>query len=92
MVTERSRTELVTAYETETAMIWQQRLDELKSYIEGLEHQLAEADAFIATHAYTIDKTPPDRWPSSSIIRAAMDRHTRRSVDIRNRIRAAGAR
>ena len=66
-------------------MIWQQTLDQLRSHIEGLERQLAEADGLIASHAFRIDSSDPSKWPAGSILRAAIDRHANRCADERLR-------
>lgn len=64
-------------------MIWQQTLDQLRSYIERLEKDLAQADALIACHAYTIDPNPPETWPRGSILQDAVGRHNVRCAEER---------
>lgn len=59
-------------------MIWRQTMDELSSYIAKLESDLAEVDAMLSTHAYSIDKKPPEEWPEKSVLRKAMKRHAER--------------
>ena len=64
-------------------MIWQQNLDQLRAYIERLENDLAAADSLIATHAHTLDPSPPEKWPRGSILQAAVGRHTVRCAEER---------
>lgn len=56
-------------------MIWQQRLDELSSYIAALERDLAEVDSLVATHRHSLDDTPRENWPKGSILEKALCRH-----------------
>lgn len=65
--------------------IWQQNLDGVRAHIERVEQQLAEADALIACHAFTIDPTPPEHWPKGSILSAAIARHNVRCLAEINR-------
>lgn len=62
-------------------MIWQQKMDELRSYIERLEQDLAGADSLISTHADKIDPNPRDQWPKGSLLEAAVGRHTVRCAE-----------
>jgi hypothetical protein len=62
-------------------MSWQSNLMELRAYIAKLENDLAEVDAMISTHAYTIDPSPPQNWPKGSILAKAMHRHAQRCAD-----------
>ena len=58
-----------------------QGLDQIRSYIEQLETDLAKADALIATHQFTIDPTPPDTWPRGSTLLEAVGRHNVRCAE-----------
>lgn len=70
-------------------MIWQQKLDELRSYIKGLERDLAEVDALVNCHAYAIDPNPRSMWPPNSTLAKALDRHMGRCIeDARKRVNA----
>jgi hypothetical protein len=57
---------------------WEIGQHELRDCIERLETDLARADSLIACHAYTIDQSPPDQWPSGSILRESIGRHSAR--------------
>lgn len=62
-------------------MIWQQNLDQIRTYIRNLEESLAESDALIAAHAAKIDSGPRDKWPKGSLLENAVARHERRVLD-----------
>lgn len=62
-------------------MIWRQNLNELRAFIAKLENDLAEVDSVLATHAYTIDPNPRDKWPKGSILEKALSRHAQRRAD-----------
>jgi hypothetical protein len=66
-------------------MLIGQALDGIRLHIERLELDLAEADALIAAHAYTIDPTPPEKWPDGSALKRAVFRHTHRELDAAHR-------
>jgi hypothetical protein len=59
-------------------MLVMQALDGIRAHIERLERDLAEADALIATHAYTLDPAPRVRWPQGSVLEKAVFRHEHR--------------
>ena len=53
----------------------------LKDYQDAwpkLQTDLAEVDSMLSAHAFTIDRSPPDTWPKSSVLRKAIDRHAAR--------------
>jgi hypothetical protein len=62
-------------------MIWEQSLDQLRSYIARLEKELAEVDAMVSCHASKLDPNPRDQWPKGSILEAAVGRHTVRCAE-----------
>jgi hypothetical protein len=45
-----------------------------------LAEELAELDAFVATHQYTLDRNPPALWPKDSILAKAIARHGARQA------------
>jgi hypothetical protein len=62
------------------SMIVEQTLDELRSYIQQLERNLAETDALIATHISSIDPSPRDKWPNGSLLEKSLHRHEERCL------------
>ncbi|EWY35810.1 hypothetical protein N825_34175 [Skermanella stibiiresistens SB22] len=50
----------------------------LAERVAALGKALAEADALIATHQFTLDRNPSDQWPEDSFIRSSVERHADR--------------
>ncbi len=61
-------------------MSWQRTIEDLCRYVGELETNLAEADSLISTHRSKIDDNLPESWPKGSILKKAIDRHTKRVV------------
>jgi hypothetical protein len=62
-------------------MLWEQKLDDIRYYVQRLERDLAEVDALVAAHAEKIDGNPRIDWPSGSILAKATERHARRVAE-----------